>query len=225
MSIKTFKQKIKKDWIYIFFAFLLLFIDLADYLSLLIIENGYYLSILWYCHVLAYLLIFAFLLRSSLLSSIVLISAIPSQFMWIVDFIKMLIWQNGSRTAWMFAPDLYAWWIPYLSLSLHILIIPLSIFAVWSFGFSKKSISYALPIATVVLLLTYFLTEPHANINCVFFPCDLNLPNDAQEIQRNYLYFSYLYLLREILFWWATGILTYILVYNTAKKLRIKLLA
>jgi len=216
--------KLNTNILLIALAALLILTSASEYLSLILIEHGYVMSLLWFCHILAYILAAGSLLRSSLLSSIALISAIPTQFMWIVDFIQMLLFNSGSRTAWMFANDLNAWWIPHLSLLLHIIIIPISIYAVFKFGFHKRSIFYALAISTIVLFLTFIFTEPYININCVFYPCDLNWQTHSSLINYNKFYGSTLYFIKELLFWYVVGTLVYLIVLRLAKKIGVRIL-
>ncbi len=211
---------IKKN-LHIWLAIALLGISQADIWSQITFDNGYTWVWLWYCHIMATLLSVAFLLRSSLLASIVLVSAMPSQFMWIVDFIMLLLGLDGQRTAWILNTNLNAWWTPHLSLLLHVIIIPLAIIAVWRFGFNNKSLKYSIALATVVLAASYLFTDPYVNINCVFYPCDLRWPMDKTIIESNPLYFSVSYLLKEILYWTTVGMLNFaILSYIFSKLLK-----
>ena len=65
--------------------------------------------------------------------------------------------------------------------------------------------------------LTYFFTPIDENINCVFYPCDLNLDETPEEIYSNPDYISINYLIKVMLFWSFIIVISYFISLNFFK--------
>jgi len=61
----------------------------------------------------------------------------------------------------------------------HFAVLPLSAYGVWKFGYYRHAFWLAASGIVVVLGLTRVLTEPVYNINCAYYPCDM----EFQEAQ------------------------------------------
>ena len=98
-----------------------------------------------------------------------LVLAVPGQFMWIADFFLEMFGHGLGRTAelWGYGPVVF-----FSSVTLHGLLIPCSFYGVWKKGFDPKALVPALIYVYILLTVTFLLTPPAENVNCVFFRCD-----------------------------------------------------
>jgi len=137
-----------------------------------VLHGSDWVEIYWYCNVAGFLLAFGLLFRFAPLVNAVLITAIPSQFLWIWDFFLNMFGHGLGRTAELFSGT--SLFIFVISITLHVLIIPISAYGSYKLGFSKSSFWYAWLIFVLILMsATFFLTDVDDNLNCVFYGCDL----------------------------------------------------
>ena len=126
-------------------------------------------EVLWFCSLSTLLLTFGLFRRNTLLITMVFVLAIPAQFFWILDFILEIFGKGFGRTAMLASSGPTVYWT---SLLLHVLLIPVSAFAVWRLGFDRRALWPAFGYVWALLAASYFLTEPALNHNCAFFNCD-----------------------------------------------------
>lgn len=162
--------------------------------------NGW-TEILWYCNLASLFLVFGIFFKKPLLNSIVLVTIIPVQFFWILDFfITLFGFQGFGRTALLF--DL-PFSIVAISSILHLTMIPIAIYAVVVYGFKKNSFVWILLSMFFVLILPYLFSPFVDNINCVFYPCDLAF-EDLEGMQiDNFVPGSWSYLVFVALRWFG----------------------
>ena len=143
-----------------------------------------YSSIFWLCYTAMLLIMLGILKKKSyLILSQIMILAIPD-FLWIIDFIYILITGNSvlNLSSYFFQPR------PLLAklVSLqHLYVIPLALFALYIVKIDRKKL--ALKFAAVQLLVFLFLsrtfTPREENINCVYYTCfDLQPLNYLETI-------------------------------------------
>ncbi len=205
-------------------AFLLFSIFLAVQIANIFFYGVNLGGLLWYCEVALVFLAIAYWRQSALIASTILVTAIPAQFLWIMDFfLNSFFGFSFGRTEWMFDPTAPLI-IPALSTVVHFVVIPGSTYAVWLFGFSKSSLRVALLATPILLIATFLLTDPVLNRNCVFFPCDLHMTKDATFIlQYSPPFFSVWYLLYNIVFWMTTITLSFKIIKPTIKRVAPKI--
>jgi hypothetical protein len=155
---------------------LILFILFNVFVNFLHWRDGW-TEILWYCDFAAILLSLGILFRKTYLISGVLITAIPAQFFWILDFVlKVIGFEGFGRTAWLFS------W-PFLtvlpSIVVHAILIPLSLYAVKVYGFDRKGFYTAMFILVFTMFMPFFFSAQDDNVNCVFYPCDISFEHSA----------------------------------------------
>ncbi len=133
-------------------------------------------TVLWYCDVAMMLVALGFFLRSARLMTVVLATAVPAQFLWIIDFVLTLGGGGFGRT------EAIGTWGPGMllsSLHLHVVLIPLAAYGVYRYGLVARALP-GIWIAIVTLLgLTAILAPPQYNINCVAFDCDAADPGSG----------------------------------------------
>jgi hypothetical protein len=146
-------------------------------------------EILWFCDMTAVILGIGLIFRNRIMITLALVMAIPAQFRWILDFFLEAVGMGAGRTATLFSYGLSVFW---LSVNLHAIVIPISLYGVWQLGFAKNALPAILGYGFVLLTTTYLFTNPQENINCVFYACD------ADYFQGQY--FDY-FLIKVLLFW------------------------
>ncbi|MEA2006795.1 MAG: hypothetical protein U9O20_01380 [Patescibacteria group bacterium] len=134
------------------------------------------LEILWFCDMTAVFLGAGLIFRSKKIVTLTLVMAIPAQFLWIVDFFLELFGDGMGRTAQLWSYGDVVFWF---SVNLHAVLIPISFYAVWNLGFDKKVLGYVLVYVLLLLVVTYLMTEPVENRNCVFYGCDSTDPGSG----------------------------------------------
>ncbi len=151
--------------------FLLVILVISNSIIHLFYWDRDWTEILWYCNVAALLLAFGIIFKKSAFISVVLVTAIPAQSFWIIDFfIKLLGFDGFGRTAQLFE---LPFTIAFISSVLHLLLIPIAIYATLVYGFKKKSFLLGIILILFLILVPFFFTSFGDNINCVFYPCDL----------------------------------------------------
>ncbi len=129
-------------------------------------------EIFWYCNLASFLLAVGILWKRVTLISVVLVSSIPAQFFWILDFVLKVIGFAGfGRTT-----ELFVWPLPTIVLSvvLHLLLIPLAVYATLIHGFKRRILGWILVFMVILMAFPFFLSSYEDNINCVFYSCDLS---------------------------------------------------
>lgn len=147
------------------------------------------LEILWFCDTTAFILGIGLILKNRTMITLTLVSTIPAQFMWIVDFFMEAAGQGAGRTSELYTFGPVVFW---LSVNLHAILIPISFYATWKLGFDKKALPWILIYIFFLLNSTYFFTPISENRNCVFHGCD-----DADPGSGYATYF----LLHSLLYW------------------------
>lgn len=127
-------------------------------------------NFLWLSDVGLFLSVLALWFHSSLLISMAIISMAPMELGWNVDYFYRLT--TGKKlfrmTDYMFDNNIPKY-IRYLSL-FHIILLPLWAYCILLWGYNPKAPLYATLLIWIVLLATYFCTDPKANVNWVFYP-------------------------------------------------------
>lgn len=145
-------------------------------------------EVLWFCSATSLLLTIGLFRKNALIISMVLLLAIPAQFFWIVDFFLTKFGHGLGRTAMLsFSGPLVYW----SSLLLHALLIPVSAYGVWKLGFQKRCLLPSFLYFWLLLTLTFFLTTPETNHNCVFYPCDMADTGGKYEVYYAYSMISW----------------------------------
>ncbi len=138
-------------------------------------------SVLWYCDIATLVLAVALLLKNSLLASTVFLTAIPAQALWIWDFFLTIFSKSAGRNSWILTGNITDLMV-YSSLFMHFLLIPVSLWAIFRFGFRKVSVFLAIVAVFILFVLTVFFTSPHFNVNCAFNLCDSLSPRWAYRL-------------------------------------------
>jgi len=187
-------------------VFLILFIIFNVSINFFYWEDGW-TEILWYCDFAAILLSLGIIFRKNYLISGVLITAIPAQFLWILDFVMKIVGFDGfGRTAWMFAlPTLTI--LP--SVIIHLVLIPISIYATFLYGFNKRGYLVGLGILLFAMIMPFFFSAQDDNINCVFYSCDLDFEHSATYHYLSIPSYSIQYILFIALRWVFFGTIVY----------------
>jgi hypothetical protein len=154
------------------FAIVLLVLVLGNFTANMFFWGDSWTEILWFCSLASIALSVGILLKNPLLNSIVLITTIPAQSLWIADFLLNIFGLDSfGRTEWLFELPLV---VVAFSIILHFMIIPLAIYAVAVYGFKKKSFFIGVASFVILVLISFFITPFEENINCVFYSCDLD---------------------------------------------------
>ncbi|MCI0559668.1 MAG: hypothetical protein MN733_14340, partial [Nitrososphaera sp.] len=85
-------------------------------------------ELLWYCDAAALILGIALWTKSSPLATMILVTAIPSQFLWIVDFFLQQLGVGLGRTEHLQGLKLSVY---LLSVNLHAIVMPCALYGVW----------------------------------------------------------------------------------------------
>ena len=84
---------------------------------------------------------------------------------------------------------------------MHLVLIPACFYGTYKLGFDKKSLKYTILLFSIILLIiSFFVTKEHQNINCISYPCDLNYKEDFNILNNSDFYFTYKYLIYNIIF-------------------------
>lgn len=112
---------------------------------------------------------FALLFESRLLASMMLLMVfVPDEISWGGDFFIALLtgWHPLSATNYMF-DEQYPLFIRTMSL-FHIVVPLLLVWMVYKLRYDTRALLAQTLLCTVILLISYNITEPESNINCVF---------------------------------------------------------
>lgn len=160
-------RKIKFDRYFVMGIFVLLSVTLNQYVNL--VKYWDPLEILWFCDMTAIILGIGLLLKNKTMITLTIVTTIPAQFMWIVDFFLEAFGEGAGRTAELYSFGPVVFW---LSVNLHAILIPISAYATWKLGFDKKALPYILLYMFFLLNSTFLFTPVAENRNCVFYGCD-----------------------------------------------------
>lgn len=127
-------------------------------------------NFLWFSDIALFATAAALWLESSLLASMMALSVIVLESVWIVDFVIGLI--KGSSviglSAYMFDSKIS---LPIRGLSLFHIVLPvLLVSLLYRFGYDTRALIAQTVLAWIVLPATYFLTTPSENVNWVYGP-------------------------------------------------------
>ena len=130
-------------------------------------------NFLWLSDVGLFLTTIGLWLNSSLLISIAILLTLPLDIIWIVDFLFHLITGKNllGVVGYMFDPK-FSRWTRSLSL-FHIFLPIIWIWCLTMWGYDENAFLYASVLVWVVLIATYFFTDPQKNINWAHLPTAL----------------------------------------------------
>jgi len=198
----------------VFAYFLLVLVVLNIFIHIYFWSDGW-TEILWYCDLAVIFLVIGILKKNTSINSFVLASAIPLQFVWIIDFFINIFGFSGfGRTI-----SLFEW--PILSVLpsvfIHLLLIPVAFYSVYLFGFNKKHFLIYMFLFLVVCIFGAFVFSSYEdNINCVFYSCDISYENAV--LSSNSFYFSFIYMLYVSVISIASVVLShFVLIYLLRK--------
>lgn len=146
-------------------------------------------EILWFCDFTALILGVGLILKNRMLITLTLVSAVPAQSIWIIDFFLEAFGHGMGRTAQLWSYGHLVFW---LSVNLHAILIPVSLYGVWKLGFNTKALKLTLIYISLLLIASFLFTSPIENRNCVFYDCD------EQDPKGGYLGF---FLIHSLFFW------------------------
>ncbi|MFC1732240.1 hypothetical protein ACFL6I_18180 [candidate division KSB1 bacterium] len=169
---------------------------------------GDWQEVLWYCNSAALIVALGIFFKNRALVGAVLITTISTQFLWVLDFFAHFLGFGFGRTKWVLegsTPTIFL-----ISVILHGILIPITLYTVHVLGFSKKSLLYAFIIFGVFLLpFTFLVADYQENINCVFYPCNLLYLENAEFIDSHSIYNSITYLIQNLAFWFLVIVVNY----------------
>ncbi|MFP4333238.1 MAG: hypothetical protein ACLFQJ_08040 [Campylobacterales bacterium] len=142
-------------------------------------------NFLWFSDIALITLVVALWVESRLLASIQAVSVLFLELAWTFDFVT-----GGyiiGIAAYMFT-DEFPIYIRIISAAFHLVLPPLLIYSLMRLGYDPRALPLQALIALVVLILTYWLSEPSENINWVY---GLNKP---QETLPPMVYLGLLYI-------------------------------
>src|SRR3989344_5027572 len=150
-------------------SIIILLISLAD--SYFLLKNEHFSQLLWFCNAAIYLLAIALYIESSVMLTGILLGALVVQIPWVVDFLVRLIfgYELFGVASYMFDYG-FSNIRFYLELD-HLLILPLSIYAIRKTGFHKNGWVFAALVAFIINTGAYAFSSYLDNINCVFYSC------------------------------------------------------
>lgn len=127
-------------------------------------------NFLWASDIGLFLTLLGLWFESSLLISIVSISVLPVEIAWNLDFfIELLTGNNLLGLADYMFESKYSLLLKSLSL-FHIFMPIIWIFCLIKWGYDSNAIIYSIILCWIILILTYFFSDPENNINWVFIP-------------------------------------------------------
>ena len=165
-------------------------------------------EVLWYCNFGAIVLSIGLVFRLRMLVNSVLISSIPVQAVWIIDFFLSIFDSGFGRTAWLF--ESAGIFVFMLSTIFHGVLIPLSFWGSVKLGYSKRAYVFSLVIFSIMMFSTFFFTDFVQNRNCVFYPCDVIYYKDPGVVLGGLEYNTWRYFQNELLTWYAVFFASYL---------------
>ena len=127
-------------------------------------------NFLWGSDLVLFGTLLAIWFESRLLISMMAIAGLIPELLWTIDYFGRLIGGAealpGLGTQYMFNSEIPIF-VRGLSL-FHIVLPPLLLWLLYRFGYQRRALIYQTVLAWLVLLITYLLTEPSANINWIY---------------------------------------------------------
>jgi hypothetical protein len=125
-------------------------------------------NFLWFSDLALFVTAAALWLESSLLASMMALSVVVLESIWIIDFLIGLIAGSSviGLSAYMFDSKIPLW-IRALSL-FHIVLPLLLVWLLYRLGYDRRALLAQTLLAWIVLPLSYFLTKPADNVNWVY---------------------------------------------------------
>ncbi|MFP5387437.1 MAG: hypothetical protein ACLGHN_15270 [Bacteriovoracia bacterium] len=127
-------------------------------------------NFLWFSDIGLFLSVLALWMRSSLIISIIVLTVLPFEIFWNIDFFFQLIAGNEltGLAAYMFDQEKTKF-LRGLSL-FHVFMPPIWIWCLYQWGYDRRAFRYAVALGLTALTLSYLLTKPEDNINWVYMP-------------------------------------------------------
>ena len=181
---------------------LYLLISVALNLTKNFLQYGDLYDIFWFCNIVAIALGFGILLNNRKAVSISLVASIPAQLLWFIDFFLELFFVGFGRTSFIMNEP---FWVIVVTTNLHLIVIPIAIYAVYKMGFAKDILIHIIVMTVLLLTSTFLFTDLNTNRNCVFYPCDETELWGGDD-KRNYLEY---FLVNSLAFWVLVLVLNY----------------
>lgn len=127
-------------------------------------------NFLWLSDIGLFLTFFGLWLQSPLLISIAVITCLPLELIWCVDYFLQLFTRRNRLgiVEYMFDTKL-SLFVRGLSL-FHIVLPIIWVVCLFLWGYDNRALLYATLMVWIIFGATYLLTDPKENINWVFFP-------------------------------------------------------
>jgi hypothetical protein len=164
-------EPIKKDAFFYLGCFMVAVVAADIFVNL-----GDWTELLWFCTGITALLAYGLFRREPRVLTMVMVLAVPAQLPWVFDFLLDLFGYGWGRTAMLRECGPFIYWG---SILIHSAAVPVSTWAVHRTGFDKRALWWALAYGTILLLVTFVITPPYKNVNCIFFSCDADDPGQG----------------------------------------------
>ncbi|MBL1457315.1 MULTISPECIES: hypothetical protein [unclassified Methylophaga] len=124
-------------------------------------------NFLWFSDIALIVMVPALWLENRLLSSMMAVSVLFLELMWVLDFVSGGHFINIA--GYMFAEE-SQWHIQILSAAFHLALPPVLILTLMRLGYDQRALPLQILLAMVVLPVTYLVSGPSDNINWVYGP-------------------------------------------------------
>jgi len=136
----------------------------CTYYALKYPDEGGPAEMLWYCNVVLFVAAFGFILKKSLLITPIFITAISTQFFWVVgDILYMLGLNSFDRNIWL-ALDTTGI-VMLIDFNYHFTVIPLTIYGMWKYGYDRRAFKASCVLLVIIAVATRLFTLHIDNIN------------------------------------------------------------
>lgn len=215
-NLKTNRKEL--GFVFYIILFLLLLLILEFLIVYLLNSPIFFLEYLWFCNTAAVLVsLFIFMKNESRqkLSSFILAVAIPAQAVWIFAYLAYIFGYDEMSRIGNFIRTYESGGIRNLIVSFivvvkHFLVIPLTLWLSFKYGFVTPSKKYILGGILFMLIIPFLVSTELLNINCIRHSCELKIYSSA--IVYDPIYSSLVF------GWWiaayATSVLSINLVIN-----------
>ena len=151
------------------FSLIILVLSFTDAYFLLKYEH--FSQLFWFCNVALFLLAFGLFFEKSIAITGVFLGALVVQIPWVLDFLSQLFfdYELFGVASYMFEYGFNSLRF-YVELD-HLLIIPVSIYAIKKLGFHKHGWVFAAIVAVLINTGAYAFSSEVDNVNCVFYFC------------------------------------------------------
>lgn len=179
-------------------------------------EGRDYQEIFWFCNIMSFYLAYGFYFKKAAPVNATLALSVTAQGLWIADFFLEAFSIGLGRTSLLVSGSaLYLTVL--LSLLMHSLIIPMSIWGSFKLGFTDRALEWMISILLILLPATYLFTGHIANRNCVFYPCDMTYTQALLSGQ----YMTLSYFVQTQFFWIIVDVISFYILYALFYKKRI----